>query len=359
MRPLLFANLAISIFCTSVVSLLPLSTVLAQGRAKVVAFSKSGGWQINAIYSQNGAFNHCSASATYRSGTRVAFIVYASGLWRLQFYKKAWPKRPETRFPASLEVDGRRVLSGRGFFRGRSAFIDLGKTSKRVFALMKGRVMTIRSPSGTSSFRLDGTYKATFQVARCWKAMRKRGGDAFAGNNQGAFGNGASGAFGGRAGTSPGSARLLSRAQTLDLATSYLSATQRPYTFLPAAKNLLKGYPVNWTFTDGKIGGMKVYTNTAVDPARVLKRLLASQAENCNGRNATEPEPPLRLKKSGRLVHRARGICQSAGGSVQQIKYRVSRLRNKVLMIVVHVDRNSLPESGQPTEQRAPKPNEL
>jgi len=346
----------------------------AQGRAKVVAFSKAGNWRVNAVYSSNGNFNHCSASATYRSGTRVAFIAYASGLWRLQFYKRDWPKRPVTKFPARLEVDGRNVLRGKGFFRGRSAFIDLGRSSERVFALMRGNIMAIHSPSGTSSFRLSGTFNAASEVARCWKFKRRAGTGAFANNNsnsnQGAFGGGTGknnrGAFGGNQGGAFGSssssvrrrAKVLSRGQTLDLATSYLSGINRPYKILPNGKNVLKHFPVNWKFGNGLLGGMKVYTNTRTPPQAVLNRLLAQQATNCKGRSATERETPLRLK-SGRTVQRAKGICATPSGSILSMRYRVSKLKSSLLMVIMFVGAKKQYGGSSGSGKKQPGPNEL
>ncbi len=336
---------------------------------KVVDYAQSGDWKIRAIFAKDGGFNHCSAMKPYSDGTRVGFIAYASGLWRLQFYKSDWPQRKVVPFPARLEVDGRSVLSGRGFFRGRSAFIDLGRSAERVSALMKGKAMTIRSPSGSSTFSLGGTYNAVITVVRCWKDKRQSvgvaGGSAPPQANQGAFGNNATGngAFGTAPPSQQGRAKVLSRAQTLDLATSYLSASKSPYKFLPANKNVLKRFPVNWRFDNGLVGGMKIFTNTDADPAKVLKRLLAQQAENCKGRSATEPVAPLRLKKSGRIVHRARGACETPTGSVLQTSYRVSRIKSGILMVVMHVGAKKLftekplPPAGG--GDREPAPNEL
>ena len=343
----------------------------AQGRAKVVNFAKSGNWRVNAVYSKKGSFNHCSAAATYRSGTRVAFIAYASGLWRLQFYKKDWPQRSNEKFPASLVVDKRTVLRGDGFFRGRSAFIDLGRSTKRVIALMRGKVMMIRTPSGTSSFRLDGTFNAATQVARCWKAKNRTTADgAFANRNGGAFGGrNSGGAFGGQSGrgaqsgafgnSSRSKSRILPRGQTLDLATSYLSGINRPYSILPKHKNVLKHFPVNWKFNNGLVGGMKVYIDSRTPPRSVLKRLVGQQAANCKGRSATEQEKPLRLK-SGRIVQRARGVCDLNNGSVLNVRYRVSRLKRNLLMVIMLVGaKKQFGGDAAGGNNRQPAPNEL
>ncbi len=310
-------------------------------KVRVVPFAKSGSWSVNAIYDRAGPFNHCSASATYRSGTRVALIAYATGVWKLQFYKRNWPVREEARFPARLVVDGKTVLTGNGKFKGRSAFIDIGRSSKRVIALMRGRVMSIHTPSGTSSFRLDGTFKATVQLAKCWKANnRAPSGNAFSNNQSGAFGNNATrpgrSAFGDFRPKIKSGTQVMTRGQTLDLATTYLSGLKRPYSLLPRNKNVLKHFPVNWRFENGVLGGMKVYTRTPTSSVAMLQRLLAQQAAKCKGRSATEREDALVLK-SGRKVQRARGICELKSGSVLDLRYRVTELGSRMLMVVMHV----------------------
>ena len=98
------------------VLLVTLAPRTADAQARVVSFSKTGAWQVNAVYDRTGIFNHCAATAVYHSGTKVAFIAYRSGIWRLQFYKKDWPKRDRVTFPARLDVDGRTVFRGNGFF---------------------------------------------------------------------------------------------------------------------------------------------------------------------------------------------------------------------------------------------------
>ncbi len=356
-RPI--AGWAIAVTLSAVIALATLATAaLARSKANIKRFSKSGSWIIHVVYSDTGSFSHCTASARYRSGTRVAFTAFESGLWLLQFYKSDWPRRVRTKFPARLKVDGRTVLRGNGFFRGRSAFINLGRSADRVTALMRGRVMTIRTPSGSSSFRLDGTFKAAGQVARCWNAKRNTNADAFAGNNQGAFGRAprSGGAFGGSGSSTGTGAKVLSRGKTLDIAIRYLSWANRPYTILPSGENVLKQFPVNWKYTNGLIGGMKAYTGTGVTPQSALQRLLAQQAADCNGRSTIERQQPLTLK-SGRVVKRARGICTLQSGNMLSMHYRATKLTSDTLAVIVLLDTNR-----QFDDHRAdawPGPNEL
>ena len=137
----------------------------AEAKVRVVPYSKAGNWNVRAVYSARGRFDHCSANARYQSGTRVSIIVYRSGNWRLWFAHNNWPDRGKAAFPATVRVDDQVVLSQNGRYKGRNAYIDLGREIQRVKALMRGRSMAISTPAGTSRFSLRGTNKATRLVA--------------------------------------------------------------------------------------------------------------------------------------------------------------------------------------------------
>ena len=341
----------------------------AQAKVRVVPYSKAGVWTVRAVFRENGPFDHCSANAGYKSGTRVSIIAYRSGNWRLWFAHPSWPDRGTTTFPATLQVDGRTVLRQNGNFKGRNAYIDLGPDIEKVKALMRGQQMAVISPSGTSRFSLNGTFRATVQVARCWKANYQTpstGGGAFgsANNNSGggAFGGGGSsgGAFGGAAPPTTRPSNELTRASTLELATQYLSKSQQPYSILPADKNPLKHFPVNWKYSTGGIGGMRVFQNTSVSVEKLLATLLSDQAKLCKGRNASQREALRNVQ--GRQMIRAQGVCENGNGSVLNITYKVAELGQRMVMMVMEVKSaggasNSGKASGGPI--RVPGPQEL
>jgi hypothetical protein len=331
-----------------------LVAVSAHAKVRVIPYTKSGPWKVQAVYGHDGAFNHCSASTRYESGTRVSIIVYRSGNWRLWFSHSAWPSRPKSAFPATVRVDGRVVLSQRGFFSKRNAYINLGKEVSRVRALMQGRAMAVSTPAGTSRFKLTGTNQATRQIVGCWKAHYRRrpsGGGAFgsASNN-----SGASGAFGGGATTRRRSVQL-SRASTLEIAARYLSKASQPYSILPREKNPLKQFPVNWKYQSGAIGGMRVFKNTSADVNKLLGVLLSNQAKNCKGRNASQREPAKVLR--GRRMVRARGVCETSRGTVLKVTYKVAELGRRMVMLVMEVRAAGVPAVRGRTGVRRPSPN--
>ena len=357
----------------------------AKSKVRVFKFSKAGSWNIRSVFmTRTGRFDHCSANAVYKSGTRVSLIVYRSGNWRLWFSHKNWPDRGRAPFDATVRVDGRTVLSQTGYYKNRNAYIDLGRRAKRVRALMRGREMSVTTPNGTSRFRLTGTFKASRDAARCWTANYRRNlngnnnnsasGGAFGGgsanNGGGAFGGGRannnSGAFGGGNIARPKRANVLSRASTIELATRYLSKANQPYSILPQNKSPLKHFTVNWKYRSGAIGGMKVFKNTSVSVDKVLSSLLSDQAKHCKGRNASEKQPQREVR--GRRIARARGVCDTNKGSVLNITYRVAELGRQTVMMIMEVKSKKVAGAGTGAQSGGqqgdgsiyvPGPNEL
>lgn len=343
-----------------------LTVPTADAKVRVVPFAKAGNWNVRAVFSSSGAFDHCSANARYRSGTRVSIIVYRSGNWRLWFAHNSWPDRGRATFDARVVVDNRVVLNQTGRYKGRNAYIDLGRQVDRVKALMRGRSMAIVTPAGTSRFSLTGTNRATREVARCWTTSNRRRSP-----DSGAFGsanaNRGGGAFGSRSSINSQKFSELSRANTLEIATQYLSKAKQPYAILPRKKGPLKHFPVNWRFQDGAIGGMRVFRNARAGVGKLLGTLLSDQAKNCRGRNASEREPDRRLR--GRNIASATGICQGSDGQVVNTKYKVAEIGQGMVMVIMElrsrrgaggqIGSNTTKPQSQDSEIRIPGPNEL
>jgi len=348
----------------------------APDNTKVSDFSKSGHWTIVSVR-RGTAFSHCSAGAKYKSGTRVGIVALANGQWRLSFYHDDWPERTGQKFNARLVVDGREVLASAGQFNKKSALIDLGTTADRVKALMKGQVMSIETPSGKSSFRLDGTNAATGEVARCWTANARNsaeGGGAFGAPSQGGSSGGAfgsappatGGAFGGGS-TSGGGSTKLSRADTMELATRYLGKSAVPYEILPAERNVMKHFPINWRYRSGAIGGMMAVRGITTTTDDMLGKLLAEQTGYCKGSTASQRDQTS--ANNGATLSRGASIC-STGGSVLRTAFSVWKASDNMMMIVIEAGVQSgsqpAPNAGSapndPARQPAPvgpKPNEI
>ncbi|MEM1307803.1 MAG: hypothetical protein AAGG99_09770, partial [Pseudomonadota bacterium] len=227
------------------------------------------------------------------------------------------------------------VLRNQGNFRGRSAFIQLGRSLERVRAIMRGRVMSIDTPSGRSSFRLDGTNRAARVVAKCWDRHRK----VNTARNNGAFGaappRSSGGAFGAapppRANNSAGR-RKMSRAVTMEYAVRYLSKAKERYEILSSGKNVFKSYPVNWRYGSGRLGGMMIVNSRNEDAEKGVQSQLSSLARGCKGRSATERRPTA--GQPGRKIARARGMCE-IDGTMYSYDYTSAELSGNRLMLIV------------------------
>ncbi len=336
----------------------------AQSDLRTLKYSKAGVWQVSALY-KGPRFLTCYANAKYKSGISVTLLAYADGMWKLQFYKNTWAKRPVSEFPVTVEVDGRTILNGNGRYRGRNVFIDLGRSADRVRAIMKGRILGIRSASGTSRFQLTGSFQAAKQVARCWTYHKDRAGSQPGGNN-GAFGgpanpgnNGAfgapaaprnNGAFGqgassnrnngtqaynskGAAPKAPARSQMLTRSQTLEYALRYLSKAPQRYEILPSNRNFFRHFPVNWRYAGGQIGGMMVLTQTQANAEEGIKILLGDQTKNCTGRSATQRRP-TETTRNGTKIARATGVCEGNDG-VASLNYTAVELSNNSLALII------------------------
>lgn len=369
-------RLAFTLIMSAAVVVSTCAAVEAEAKVRIVPAGSSGAWKARAVYASSGLFDHCSAVARYKSGTRLSIIVYQSGNWRLWFAHDAWPDRGNTAFPARLEVDGRVMLSQNGYYKGRNAYIDLGANVARVKALMVGQTMSIVTPAGVSKFSLSGTNQATQLVARCWRThfnARPPAG-AFGSANKSASG----GAFGAPAVVAPpakSSTRNieLSRANTMEIAANYLSKAALSYSILPKDKAPLKHFPVNWKLQDGSIGGMRVFKDTNVAVDALLGTLLSDQAKHCVGRNASEREAVKVIR--GRKMIRARGVCATGDGKVLNTTYKVAELGQRMVMMVMELrsaaaapaqnglSSKAAPETGLSSDKNqgiiVPGPNEL
>lgn len=338
---------------------------LAQDNMKVSNFSKSGHWSIVSVR-RGTQFSHCSAGAKYKSGTRVGIVALANGQWRLSFYHSDWPERTGQKFQARLLVDNHEVLRTTGQFNRKSALIDIGTSAERIQALMNGRVMSVETPSGKSAFRLDGSRAATGEVARCWAAHARNSasGGAFGSppSQGGAFGAPppSGGAFGGGS-TNRGGTTKLSRADTMELVTRYLAKSSVPYEILPAEKNVMRHFPVNWRYRSGALGGMMAVRGITISTDDMLGKLLAEQTGFCKGSSSSQRGGT----SNGGSLSRGASICAN-GNNILRTAFSVWKTSD-LMMIVIEagLQGGSTPAPGarpgpsRPAPSGSPKPNEI
>lgn len=400
----------IGIFCAAAAMMVSAVGGAQADNLRTEKFSRAGSWNISALY-DGARFISCYANVRYRSGISVTILAYTSGTWKLQFYKESWQKRPVSKFRVQLDVDGNTIIDDMGEYRGRSVFVTLGQSASNVRAIMRGRIMTIRSESGSSSFRLTGTNRASRAVARCWTEHKERqrygNNGAFnapplqkrnpANSNDGAFGNQGSrapnnsapnndGAFGKQGNSAPTNdgafgrqpinnnnsgnsndgafgnqstynskrapnisraTNVLSRASTMDYATRYLTRMARGYQILPASQNVFRHFPVNWKYNNGRVGAMMVLNAANPDVEKGIRILLGDQAKNCTGRSATRVLATTGAP--GRRIARASGVCESAK-SVISLQYIAVELKGARMALIVEA-------SSRSASQARPQPS--
>jgi hypothetical protein len=287
----------------------------ASSRERVRPFTKVEGWRV-ATLMQNGRAAGCVAVSNFVDGTTL--IIGYSDRWWLGLNNAAWQKFGTRSLPVQISVDARPVHQGTALQKDRLVVMEFGDTADKIASLMTGQTMTFVMALGRTSFSLRGSAKATAAIADCVKA---RGGQAVAGTTGSAQGNSqGGGAFGG-AGLAEGGAgnknaalgaqrKVAPRAQTLELATTYLAKLGTPYTVLDPTANLLRNFPVNWTFPDGGFGGMVIYTGANANAQKFFDEFVADNARLCKGSSALQRQAPFLNGEKQITRYSAVGTCQ-------------------------------------------------
>jgi hypothetical protein len=244
----------------------------------------------------------------------------------MTLFNNNWSGQTGTKFRVDLYVDGKLVDKNYAVWAARNvAIIQFGNSLTSIKALMNGNVLTIVSEGGQSAFSLAGSYAAALKVADCYDTQRLA-----ASSPQSAFAT-APQANSVQPSNAPSSSSVASRAETLELATSYLGNSTIPYKILPADGNKIDSMPVNWTFGNNSIGGMAIIRNSPTTGDDTLTAFLKEQAGACSGKNAMDRKPPQKTKEG--MIWTAEGMCQAADGTYSA-SYKVAQVGTDVLVIV-------------------------
>ncbi|MEZ5843005.1 MAG: hypothetical protein R3D27_04645 [Hyphomicrobiaceae bacterium] len=322
---------------------------IAADDVRTVAFARSGNWTISGVHDAKG-FNHCAARVGYKNGIKVGLLGYFNGNWTLQFYRDDWAERPETPFDVRVDVDGRTVLTGKGKWSGRSAFVYLGASSERLAALMNGTLMTVVTGSGSTQFRLDGSAAAVKVASRCRSQQ-------MAANPRSETPSTASnGAFGAPPASKPTPSAFappaatpkpekLSRADTISFANAYLGRRGLKADLIAETENVMKHFPVNWRMPNGIVGGAMVLRGTPLTPAAAADRLIAEQGELCKGTVAAKNRSKAALP-DGASVELASAQCTAPGESYS-IVFQVTSPQAGLLVVIAELStRKTRPIAG-------------
>lgn len=126
----------------------------------------------------------------------------------------------------------------------------------------------------------------------------------------------------------------LDRAKTFSIARGILSRTGQAYTILPAGKNRLRGFPINFKTAKGTFGGIMVYANVRTSPSRAIAGIVAKQAKTCRAHLTVTPK--IKKFENGTELFTARVICQSATQR-QIVIHEAVRQANNVLIVMARI----------------------
>lgn len=126
----------------------------------------------------------------------------------------------------------------------------------------------------------------------------------------------------------------LDRDKTFNVAQGILSRTGQAYTILPAGKNRLRGYPINFKTANGTLGGIMVYANVRTSPSRAIAGIVAKQARTCPARLTVTPK--IKKFKNGAELFTAKVTCQSATKR-QIVIHEAVRQANNVLIVMARI----------------------
>ena len=262
---------------------------LAVAQDRIRPFTKVEGWRISAMV-QNGRSLGCVAVSNYVDGTTL--ILGYGERWWLGLKNDSWRRYGSRTLPVQILVDGQAVHQAMAVQKERLVVMEFGDGRDRIAALMAGRNISFVTSLGRSTFNLRGSARATAAIVECVKTQGgapSAGGPSLgSGGKQGAFGS--ENESGGKAAAD--ARRMANRAQTLELATTYLGKLGTPYTVLESSANVLKNFPVNWRFPDGGLGGMVIFMGASTDGQKFFDEFVADNARLCKGSSALKRQSP-------------------------------------------------------------------
>jgi S1-C subfamily serine protease len=161
------ATLLVSIFGASIVS----TSVLAKPYGSI----KVGGWQGGAYADdKTGAFTHCAAGSTYRSGIYVVLSQDEDYSWTLGFANEGFHLTTGETFPIDVTFDGQ----GQFHLFGKAVSSELEAAALPFNALTqfrKSRTMEVEAKGLTTEFALTATDRLASTIANCVAKVKANG----------------------------------------------------------------------------------------------------------------------------------------------------------------------------------------
>lgn len=159
----------------SLVKLLPLCFLIPQvTHAEMISGSEYNvaSWK-GAAYTYDegqlaGTFSHCVITGGYKSGFDLYFSLTREGNMNLGLAHSEPKFAGQTEFPVSITVDRRPPIYAQAqVLNDGMVLLEMPDMEAALYMMKKGRVMTMRSYLGDTSFNLGGTFKALDATYRC------------------------------------------------------------------------------------------------------------------------------------------------------------------------------------------------
>jgi hypothetical protein len=149
---------------------------IAGASAAEVAKLRINNWSGGAFTNdQTGAFSHCAASASYKSGITLLFSVTADKTWSMGFSSPTWEFTPGTRYPVEYWVDDGPRLKGTALAKtNRLAQVFLPTNDSLFVAFRQGQMLRVAAERQTLAFRLTDTSELLSTLLRCANDFTRR-----------------------------------------------------------------------------------------------------------------------------------------------------------------------------------------
>jgi hypothetical protein len=113
-------------------------------------------------------FNHCAASAKYRSGIYVLFSVNRRYQWSIGFGNPKWQLTPREIYPIAFSIDGRQAIGAKARAISKTTVeVPLWDNAQLFERFKYGNLLKVAAANQIFSFRLTDTSKILPALLRC------------------------------------------------------------------------------------------------------------------------------------------------------------------------------------------------
>jgi hypothetical protein len=148
-------------------ALLALVALLLSTTAAPAYRAHVDGWEVFDFDAKDMSVVGCMAARPYVGGTRLSFVISTKYEWAVGVANEIWQLQNGATTDVAIHVDRKFVASGKAWhLDGKSALLPIGGVEP-FRALQLGHRLDLQTPSGSLSFKLDGSAKAMFAALDC------------------------------------------------------------------------------------------------------------------------------------------------------------------------------------------------